>query len=58
MFVILAIALLLKMPVPNLVVALKPYWSFLGSLQSSTVTSVALAIGLSLMRVQGFISLT
>jgi hypothetical protein len=35
-----ATALLLSMPMPNRVIALMPYWLALGSLQSSTVTSL------------------
>ena len=48
MLVIFATALLLSMPWLNRMAILTPYWTALGSLQSSTVTSVALAIGLIL----------
>lgn len=37
MFVIFAMALLCRMLSPYLVVVFSPYWSFLGSLQSSRV---------------------
>ena len=46
MLVVFAMALLRRMPKPNLVIDFKPYLFVMGSLQSSTLTlwSIALAV--------------